>query len=78
VKDAADEVRRSLREPIGSPRPRDLVREGMRIALVRDDGSCPPPVSLILPDVLEELEQGGTPQEEITLITALALHRPMR
>jgi nickel-dependent lactate racemase len=78
VKDAADEVRRSLREPIGSPRLRDLVREGMRIALVIDDGSRPTPVSLILPAVLEELQQGGALWQEITLVTALALHRPMR
>ena len=77
VADAADEVRRSLGAPIGSPRLCDLAREGMQVVLVVDDGSRPTPVSTLLPAVLEELERGGVRREAITLVTALGLHRPM-
>jgi nickel-dependent lactate racemase len=72
-----DEVRRSLSEPIDSPRLRDLARPEMKVALVIDDLSRPTPVALILPAVLEELAQGGVGPESITLITALGVHRPM-
>jgi len=78
VKDPADEVRRSLGEPLGSPRLRDLVKQGMRVALVMDDLSRPTPVALLLPGVLEELAQGGVAREDVTLVTALGLHRPMQ
>ncbi|MEJ2556759.1 MAG: lactate racemase domain-containing protein [Anaerolineae bacterium] len=78
VNHPGDEVRRSLREPIGSPRLRDLARPGMKVALVIDDLSRPTPVALILPVVLEELARGGVDPASITLITALGVHRPMR
>jgi nickel-dependent lactate racemase len=77
VRDTADEVARSLEEPVGSLRLRDLVEEGTEVALVIDDLSRPTPLGLILPMVLEELERGGTRPEDITLITALGVHRPM-
>jgi lactate racemase len=77
VPDAAAEVRRSLQEPIGSPRLRALVSAARRIALVVDDASRPTPVSLILPAVLRELEQGRVCADQVTVIPALGLHRPM-
>lgn len=77
VADAATEARRSLAEPVGSPRLRDLVQAGMKVALVIDDLSRPTPVGLILPSVLEELAQGGVRREDVTLVVALGLHRPM-
>jgi nickel-dependent lactate racemase len=78
VKGALDHVRRSLQAPVGSPRLRDVAREGMRVALVIDDLSRPTPVGRILPPVLEELAQGGVGREDITLVVALGLHRPMQ
>lgn len=77
VPDPAGEVRRSLESPIGSPRLSDLVQQGMRVVVVIDDLSRPTPVELILPTVLEKLERGGVRQQDITLVTALGVHRPM-
>jgi nickel-dependent lactate racemase len=77
VPDTAAEVARSLEAPIGSLRLRDLVQEGMDVALVIDDLSRPTPLDLILPTVLEELDRGGARLEDITLVTALGIHRPM-
>jgi nickel-dependent lactate racemase len=77
IEDPRGAVRRSLEAPVGSPRLRDLVEEGMRVALVIDDLSRPTPIHLILPPVLEELRRGGAQQEDTTLVTALGVHRPM-
>ncbi len=77
VADVAQEVRRSLAAPIDAPRLRDLVHEGMRVALVIDDLSRPTPVALLLPAVLDELAAGGVAREDVTLVIALGLHRPM-
>ena len=77
VRDPEEAVRESLASPIGASRLRDMVGDGMRIALVIDDASRPTPVDLIFPVVLEELLRGGVRQEAITLVTALGVHRPM-
>jgi nickel-dependent lactate racemase len=77
VADPGQEARRSLHEPIGSPRLCELYHPGMKVALVIDDGSRPTPVARILPAVLEELKQAGLRFADLTVIPALGLHRPM-
>ncbi len=77
VADLGDEVRRSLAQPIGLPRLSELAKPGWKVALVMDDGSRPTPVAGILPQVLAELAAAGVRAEEITLVPALGLHRPM-
>lgn len=76
--DTAEEVRRSLQESIGSQRLSDLATGKGRVAVVIDDGSRPTPVARILPGVLQELERAGVRREDITLVTALGVHRPMQ
>jgi nickel-dependent lactate racemase len=78
VSDTAGEVRRSLGQPLGSPRLCDLARPGLKVAVVMDDVSRPTPVGLILPAVLEELERGGVRPADVTLVAALGVHRPMQ
>jgi hypothetical protein len=68
TRDAGQEVRRSLAEPIGCARLRDLARPGMQVALVIDDGSRPTPVDCVLPAVLQELEAAGVGREAITML----------
>ena len=77
VSDVAAEVQRSLAQPIGSPRLREMVHGGMRIALVVDDNSRPTPVAQVIPGLLAELAQGAASTDQITVIPALGLHRPM-
>ncbi|MCL4562359.1 MAG: nickel-dependent lactate racemase [Chloroflexi bacterium] len=77
AQDPDAEVRRSLSEPIGLPPLRDLYKPGMRLAVVVDDGSRPTPVSSLLPRALEELRSAGLKSEDVTIIPALGLHRPM-
>jgi nickel-dependent lactate racemase len=77
VNDPGLEAERSLCAPVGSPRLSEMAHAGMKVALVIDDGSRPTPVDRVLPPVLAELERAGVRREEITLVPALGLHRPM-
>jgi len=77
VTDTRAEVERSLEAPIGSARLAELAQGRSRVALVIDDASRPTPVHAILPAVLAELARGGVEREQITLVTALGVHRPM-
>jgi lactate racemase len=72
--DPAAAARAALREPIGSPPLRDLVRPGMRVGVVFSDISRPAPSPLLLSAVLEVLD--AVPGVEIVLFNALGTHRP--
>ncbi len=76
--DPLEETQRSLQAPIASPPLSELARPGMKVALVIDDGSRPTPVARILPAVLAELLRGGVQPEQIILVPALGVHRPMQ
>jgi nickel-dependent lactate racemase len=77
VEDVAGEVRRSLQTPVSSATLSALYRPGMKVALVVDDSSRPTPVAAIFPGVLAELQAAGMPREDLTLVSALGLHRAM-
>ncbi|NMB90947.1 MAG: nickel-dependent lactate racemase [Chloroflexi bacterium] len=77
VADPAAETERSLQTPVGSARLSELARPGIKIALVVDDGSRPTPVARILPAVLAELQHSGATLDQVTVIAALGVHRPM-
>jgi lactate racemase len=77
IPDPVTEALRALQEPIGCPRLGDMARAGMKIALVVDDGSRPTPVARLLPSVLAELQRGGASLDQVTVVPALGLHRPM-
>ena len=69
------EVRRALAEPIGTPRLREIVRRGEKIAVVTSDITRPMPTRTVMPALLEELYAGGVRPEDITLVFALGSHR---
>jgi nickel-dependent lactate racemase len=77
VTDPAAETASSLQSPIGLPRLAEIVRPGMKVALVIDDDSRPTPVALLLLPVLAELQRGGVALDQVTVIPALGVHRPM-
>lgn len=70
-----DEVRRALAEPIGSPRLREIVRPGEKVAIVTSDVTRPLPTYKIMPALLDELYAAGVAKEDITLVFALGSHR---
>ena len=69
-------VRQALASPIGTPRLRDLVRPGEKIAIVTSDITRPMPTWVVMPPLLEELYSAGVRPEDITLVFALGSHRP--
>jgi nickel-dependent lactate racemase len=75
--DATAETEHALSEPIGAMRLSAMVKPGMRIALVIDDGSRPTPVAKLLPAVLGELQRGGASLDQILVVPALGVHRMM-
>ena len=70
-----DEVLRALREPTGSPRLRDIVRPGEKVAVITSDITRPMPTAKVMPALLDELYAGGVKAEDITLVFALGSHR---
>jgi len=70
-----DEVRRALAEPIGTPKLRDIVSPGEKIAIITSDITRPMPTKTVMPAVLEELDAAGVKREDITLVFGLGSHR---
>ena len=77
VVDPGAEIRRALREPVeGSPLAEDA-RGSKRVVIAADDLTRQTPNPLILPIVLDELNQAGVADAQITVLIALGTHRPM-
>ena len=70
-----EEVRRALENPIGTPRLKDIVKPGEKIAVITSDITRPCPTYRIMPPLLDELYSAGCRPEDITLVFALGSHR---
>lgn len=72
----AEAVWQSLQNPVGnSPKLREMVCPGQRIAIITSDVTRPLPSYKILPAVLEELWQAGARPKDVTVVFALGCHR---
>ena len=69
------EVARALQSPIGTPRLKEIVHPGEKIAIVTSDSTRPLPSYAILPLLLEELYEAGIEKEDITVVFGLGSHR---
>jgi nickel-dependent lactate racemase len=72
-----DGIRQRLGTPTGSPTVGHLAAESASAAILLDDLSRPTPAFRLLPYLLEELSEGGIADDQITMIAAVAAHRPM-
>lgn len=72
-----DLVWQALDNPIGTARLPHIVRQksAHNAVIVVNDLTRPTPNSLILPPLLEQIEQGGIHPDNITLIIATGIHR---
>ena len=75
--DPVSALRKSLRKPLNKKPLKTLVKPGDKVAIVIDDITRPLPSKVLLPVILEELEQGGVKREDITIIIATGIHRPI-
>ena len=70
-----EEVKRALAQPIGTPRLKDIVRPGEKIAVVTSDITRPMPTYKVMPALLDEMYAAGVDPKDITLVFALGSHR---
>ncbi len=74
--DADKAVRHAISKPIASPSLAKLAKGRDSACIVISDITRPVPNQVILPPVLETLEQVGMPREKITILIATGIHRP--
>lgn len=78
VPDLRQAIRDAIQHPIGSPTLKELVaKNGTRTLILVDDGTRSTPQAMVLPILLDELNQAGVPDGDITAIIALGTHRRM-
>jgi nickel-dependent lactate racemase len=77
LKNSQDEIKRSLKNPIGTPPLQELVGPKDKVIILGDDITRPTPRSIIMPVLLDELNAVGIPDENIKVIIALGTHREM-
>lgn len=70
-------IRQALAEPVGALPLREHARGRSSAAVLVDDLSRPTPAFRVVPYILEELHAAGIDDDGITIICALAAHRPM-
>jgi nickel-dependent lactate racemase len=70
-------VREAINNPIGSERLGELVSAGMKVIILVDDFTRPTPRRTILRILLDELNDAGVPDNDITVMIALGTHRYM-
>lgn len=74
---AADEISRALASPIGSPVLSQVAEPGNTVAIIVDDHTRLTPTDIIVPFILDELNRGGVPDSDISIIIASGTHRAM-
>ena len=73
-----EEMRRAFHHPIGSPRISEMAQGKKSAVIIADDLTRPTPASEVIPFILEELEAGGIPEEEILIFMGFGCHRQMK
>lgn len=77
VKNVRAGVEKSLQNPIGTRRLRDIAKQGKKVAIVVDDITRAMPTAEILYPVVDDLTSVGINKKNITVIVAVGLHRPL-
>lgn len=67
-------VKKSLENPIGSPRLSELAKGKKNIVIIASDHTRPVPSKKIMPAMLEEIRK-GSPDADITILIATGCHR---
>ena len=78
AQDPKAEIERALNEPLGPKKLNELVKPESRVAIVVDDVSGTAPSELIIPPLLNRLNEGGVKDENVTIIFACGLHRGVK
>ncbi|MGC8545864.1 MAG: nickel-dependent lactate racemase [Athalassotoga sp.] len=77
IKDPFDEIKKSLQSPISSKPLIDIAKGKRSACVVVSDTTRPVPNAIILPPLIETLEQAGIRDEDITILIATGTHDPV-
>ena len=75
--DPVVEIHRSLNNPIGTAPLKEIARGKKKAVIVISDHTRPVKTELLLPPLLEHLDEAGLDSKQITIIVALGIHRPL-
>ncbi|HEX7056356.1 MAG TPA: nickel-dependent lactate racemase [Bacilli bacterium] len=73
--DAGQTIRHALANPIGTPRLADIARGKKNAVIIISDATRLNPSHLFLPELINELNSAGIPDQAIKVIVALGAHR---
>lgn len=73
--DEVECVKNAIENPIGCKRLNELVKRGMKVAIVTSDITRPFPTSKVLSLVVDELNKAGVLDKDIVTVFALGSHR---
>ena len=76
LENPSEAVRKAIADPIGTPSLAELTRGRWNACIVISDITRPVPNQIILPPILETLEQTGIKRQNITILIATGMHRP--
>jgi nickel-dependent lactate racemase len=76
LEDVVSSIRSALRDPVDSPRLRDLAKASDNVCIVVTDMTRPCPDHLLVPALLEELDAAGVDRRNVTLLVGVGMHRP--
>ncbi len=78
VPDSRAEILRALNEPISSKPLNEIVKPGSKVAIVVDDVTRPAPSKVMVPPLLEKLNELGVKDEDVTIIFGCGTHRAVK
>ncbi len=77
VSDPAGALREAMANSVASERLRDKAAQAKRVAIAIEDATRPVPNSLLVDAVMTELDAAGISPDQVKVIVATGLHRPM-
>jgi nickel-dependent lactate racemase len=77
VPDPAAAVRAAIRQPIGAPPLREIVKPGQTVAFIVNDPTRVARSDVFLPVLLDELHAVGVPDADMRIVFSLGTHRAM-
>jgi nickel-dependent lactate racemase len=75
LKDIHTAIQETLKSPLGTHQLQQLVSPGQRVCIVFTDITRSSPDHLLVPALLDELDRNGVPDENITLLCGIGMHR---
>lgn len=70
-------IREAMLNPTASKRLSEMIEPGDKVVLIVTDISRPCPDEKLVPVILEELHNADVPDDQLTILVATGMHRPM-